>query len=181
MQRCQALILTPTREIAYRTHKSITLLGEYIDVSINTVVGGVQVKCDIDKLQEEPQILVGTPGRMLNLLKRTRANVDHLKVLVVDEVDEMLGRGFYDCIKDLLGILPSKIQLVVCSATIPPEIHDFTKRFMNSPVTISNMTGESLTLEGIKQFYIAVENEEQKPDTLLNFLLSISKQYLERV
>jgi len=108
---------------------------------------------------------VGTPGRVYDMLCRKVLRSQYIKIFILDEADEMLSRGFKDQIYDIFQVLPSKVQVGLFSATMPPEALEITQRFMNQPVRIL-VKRDELTLEGIKQFYVAVEKEEWKLDTL---------------
>ena len=100
------------------------------------------------------------------MINRTYLSLDHLKLIVLDEADEMLGRGFLEPITQIFKKIPSDIQIGLFSATMPPEILELTKIFMRNPATIL-VKNDELTLEGIKQFYIAIEKEDWKFDTLI--------------
>jgi len=110
-------------------------------------------------------VVVGTPGRVYDMINRGALRLDHLRLFVLDEADEMLSRGFKDQIYDVFKSLPSKVQVVLLSATMPADVLEVTTRFMRDPIRIL-VKRDELTLEGIKQFYIAVEREEWKLDTL---------------
>merc|ERR1719228_2577616 len=110
-------------------------------------------------------MVVGTPGRVNDMINRNALKLDQLKMFVLDEADEMLSRGFKDQIYDVFQYLPADVQVCLFSATMPVEILNMTKRFMRKPVRIL-VKKEQLTLEGIRQFYVAVEKEEWKLDTL---------------
>ncbi|RVX17436.1 Eukaryotic initiation factor 4A-15 [Vitis vinifera] len=110
-------------------------------------------------------VVVGTPGRVFDMLRRQSLRPDYIKMFVLDEADEMLSRGFKDQIYDIFQLLPSKIQVGVFSATMPPEALEITRKFMNKPVRIL-VKRDELTLEGIKQFYVNVDKEEWKLETL---------------
>jgi len=162
---CQALILAPTRELAQQIQKVVLALGDYLNVKCHACIGGTRVKDDITKLQSGVHVIVGTPGRVFDMLHRKHLNADAIKIFILDEADEMLSRGFKDQIYDIFQTLPSKVQVGLFSATMPPEALDITERFMNKPVRIL-VKRDELTLEGIKQFYISVEKEDWKLDTL---------------
>jgi len=162
---CQALILAPTRELAQQIQKVVLALGDYLNVRCHACIGGTRVRDDISKLQTGVHVVVGTPGRVYDMLCRRVLRPDHIKMFVLDEADEMLSKGFKDQIYDIFQVLPSKVQVGLFSATMPPEALEITRRFMNNPVRIL-VKRDELTLEGIKQFYIAVEREEWKLDTL---------------
>jgi len=162
---CQALIIAPTRELAQQIQKVVLALGDYLNVRCHACIGGTRVRDDISKLQSGVHIVVGTPGRVYDMLCRRVLRPDAIKMFVLDEADEMLSRGFKDQIYDIFQVLPSKVQVGLFSATMPPEALEITQRFMNQPVRIL-VKRDELTLEGIKQFYVAVEKEEWKLDTL---------------
>jgi len=111
------------------------------------------------------QIVVGTPGRVNDMINRNAFRLDRLKAFILDEADEMLSRGFKDQIYDVFQFLPANVQVCLFSATMPIEILQITKRFMREPVRILVKRAE-LTLDGIKQFYVMVEKEDWKLDTL---------------
>jgi ATP-dependent RNA helicase len=111
------------------------------------------------------QVVSGTPGRVYDLIRRNALRMANLKALILDEADEMLSRGFKEQIYDIYRYLPPSCQVVLMSATLPPTVLDMTQKFMNDPIKIL-IHRDELTLEGIKQFFIAVEKEEWKFDTL---------------
>lgn len=115
---------------------------------------------------------MGTPGRVLDMMKRGFMKTDYLKLFTLDEADEMLSRGFQNQIKDIFKYLPGDIQISLFSATLPPEILKLTKHFMRDPAKILVQSKE-LTLEGIRQYYIAVEQESWKMDVLLNLYANL--------
>jgi len=162
---CQVLILAPTRELAQQTFKVLNNLGDYMKIVSHACVGGTAVREDIQILERGVQIVVGTPGRVNDMIGRNALRLDKLKMFVLDEADEMLSRGFKDQIYDVFQYLPSEVQVCLFSATMPMEILNMTKRFMRNPVRIL-VKKEALTLDGIRQFYISVEREDWKLDTL---------------
>ncbi|KAK7354632.1 hypothetical protein VNO80_20097 [Phaseolus coccineus] len=162
---CQALVLAPTRELAQQIEKVMRALGDYLGVKVHACVGGTSVREDQRILSSGVHVVVGTPGRVFDMLRRQSLRPDYIKMFVLDEADEMLSRGFKDQIYDIFQLLPSKIQVGVFSATMPPEALEITRKFMNKPVRIL-VKRDELTLEGIKQFYVNVEKEEWKLDTL---------------
>jgi translation initiation factor 4A len=162
---CQALILAPTRELAQQIQRVVLAIGDYLGVKCHACIGGTRVRDDIATLQSGVHVVVGTPGRVYDMLCRRILRPDAIKVIVMDEADEMLSKGFKDQIYDIYQALPSKVQVGLFSATMPPEALDITNRFMQNPVKIL-VKKEQLTLEGIKQFYINVDREEWKLDTL---------------
>jgi len=164
-QDCQVLVLAPTRELAQQIHKVLNALGDYMSVTCHACVGGTLVKEDMAILRKGAQIVVGTPGRVNDMINRNALRLEKLRIFILDEADEMLSRGFKDQIYDVFQYLPSEVQVCLFSATMPNEILNITKRFMRKPVKIL-VKKEQLTLDGIKQFYVAVEKEEWKLDTL---------------
>jgi len=165
LMECQGLILAPTRELAQQIQRVVLALGDYLGVRCHACIGGTRVRDDINKLQAGVHIVVGTPGRVYDMLSRRVLRPDHIKVFVLDEADEMLSRGFKDQIYDIFQSLPSNVQVGLFSATMPPEAVEITQKFMRNPVRIL-VKRDELTLEGIRQFYISVEKEEWKLDTL---------------
>ncbi len=117
------------------------------------------------KLQSGVHVVVGTPGRVYDMLCRNVLRPEHIKIFILDEADEMLSRGFKEQIYEIFTQLPTNVQVGLFSATMPPDALEMTRKFMNDPVRIL-VKRDELTLEGIKQFYINVEREEWKLDTL---------------
>mmetsp|Transcript_8511 Transcript_8511/g.16138 ORF Transcript_8511/g.16138 Transcript_8511/m.16138 type:complete len:412 (-) Transcript_8511:55-1290(-) len=165
VQECQALVLAPTRELAQQIEKVMRALGDYLQVKCHACVGGTSVREDQRLLQSGVHVVVGTPGRVYDMLRRRALRPDYIKAFVLDEADEMLSRGFKDQIYDIFQLLPSTLQVGVFSATMPPEALEITRKFMTKPVRIL-VKRDELTLEGIKQFHVNVEREEWKLDTL---------------
>jgi len=161
----QALILAPTRELAQQIQKVVLALGDYLGVKCHSCIGGTKVRDDIAKLQAGVHVVVGTPGRVYDMICRNVLKPDTIKIFILDEADEMLSRGFKDQMYDIFTTLPKTVQVGLFSATMPPDALDITKRFMNNPIRIL-VKRDELTLEGIKQFYISVEREDWKFETL---------------
>ncbi|GFN98160.1 eukaryotic initiation factor 4a-ii [Plakobranchus ocellatus] len=161
----QALVLAPTRELAQQIQKVVLALGDYIGANCHACIGGTAVRDDIRKLETGAHVVVGTPGRVHDMINRRALNTKEIKMFVLDEADEMLSRGFKDQIYDVFRFMPSEIQVILLSATMPTDVLEVTQRFMRDPVRIL-VKKEELTLEGIRQFYVQVEREEWKLDTL---------------
>ncbi|KAJ3220269.1 translation initiation factor eIF4A [Dinochytrium kinnereticum] len=161
----QALILAPTRELAQQIQKVVVALGDYMNVDCHACVGGTNVREDMRRLEGGAHVVVGTPGRVFDMINRGALRAEHIKLFVLDEADEMLSRGFTEQIYNVFQLLPPATQVVLLSATMPADVLEVTKRFMREPIRIL-VKRDELTLEGIKQFYIAVEKEEWKLDTL---------------
>jgi len=175
LKSVQALVLAPTRELANQIIKVITALGDYMDVDCYACIGGTNIRKEIQMLKENGyQVIVGTPGRVLDMIANRRAiDPRTIKMFVLDEADEMLSKGFKDGIYDIFRELPGEIQVVLLSATMPDEVLDVTKRFMRNPATIL-VKRDELTLEGIRQFYVDVEKEEWKFETLVELYESLT-------
>ncbi|KAI9852414.1 MAG: translation initiation factor eIF4A [Thelocarpon superellum] len=165
IKQCQALILAPTRELAQQIQKVVVAIGDFMNVECHACIGGTSVRDDQKALAEGPQVIVGTPGRVHDMIQRRYLKTDSMKMFVLDEADEMLSRGFTEQIYDIFQLLPQSTQVVLLSATMPQDVLEVTTKFMRDPVRILVKKAE-LTLEGIKQFYIAVEKEDWKLDTL---------------
>jgi len=170
------LVLSPTRELALQTDQVVSHIGDFLSEGVpfcHTFVGGTRVVDDLKKLQAGVVIVaVGTPGRVYDVIKRGALRTEHLKVLVLDEADEMLSQGFSEQIYEIFKFLPKDVQVALFSATMNPEVLELTLKFMRDPIRIL-VKKEALTLEGIKQFYVAVE-EEYKLETLMDLYDSVS-------
>ena len=165
LDKTQAIILTHTRELALQVNGVASNLSEYMDIKINLSIGGISVKENIEQLNDNPHIVIGTPGRVLDMINKKILSTKYLKLLVVDEADEMLSKIFMSQIYEIFRFLPGNIQVALFSATMPAEFFDLTTKFMRNPIKILVKTDE-LTLEGIKQYYINVERNEYKFDTI---------------
>uniref|UniRef100_A0A6I8QK00 RNA helicase n=1 Tax=Xenopus tropicalis TaxID=8364 RepID=A0A6I8QK00_XENTR len=140
-------------------------LGDYMNVQCHACIGGTNVGEDIRKLDYGQHVVAGTPGRVFDMIRRRSLRTRAIKMLVLDEADEMLNKGFKEQIYDVYRYLPPATQVCLISATLPHEILEMTNKFMTDPIRIL-VKRDELTLEGIKQFFVAVEREEWKFDTL---------------
>uniref|UniRef100_A0A061SBT7 RNA helicase n=2 Tax=Tetraselmis sp. GSL018 TaxID=582737 RepID=A0A061SBT7_9CHLO len=165
LREVQALVLSPTRELATQTEKVVLAIGDFINVQVHSCIGGKSIGDDIRKLENGVHIVSGTPGRVFDMIKRRVLRTRAIKTLVLDEADEMLSQGFKEQIYDVYRYLPPDTQVVLVSATLPHEVLEMTHKFMTDPVRVL-VKRDELTLEGIKQFFVAVEREEWKFDTL---------------
>ena len=170
---CQALILCHTRELAQQTHNIIKNIGDYMKVKVHTCVGGTSIKNDIHSIKNGVQVVVGTPGRIFDMINRNVINHLTLKLVVIDEADEMLSKGFIDQIYEIIKYVPETAQICLFSATLPQYILELSNKFMNEPEFIL-VKKDELTLEGIKQYYILVEDEQWKLNTICDLYNSIS-------
>ncbi|CAB4033303.1 eukaryotic initiation factor 4A-I-like [Paramuricea clavata] len=136
-----------------------------MSVKCHACIGGTSVQVGISKLKEGQHIIVGTPSRVYDMLNRGTLKRDNIRFFVLDEADEMLSRGFKDQILDIFQLLNNDIPVILLSATMPTDVLEVTKRFMRDPIRIL-VKKEELTLEGIRQFYVQVDKEEWKFETL---------------
>lgn len=170
--KVQALILAPTRELADQIYKVMGEISVYMDLKLKLLVGGTDTRRDRDELNSGVHAVVGTPGRVFDMLRRGHLNTDFLKIFILDEADEMLGMGFLEQVNDILKLIPSDSQIGFFSATLPPKIVEMCNAIMNDPVRI--LVKESdLTLKGIKQFYISCSSDEVKLQNMIIFFSNI--------
>jgi ATP-dependent RNA helicase len=169
----QVLVLSPTRELAMQTHATMLALGEYDSVCAASCIGGSKIGDDLRRLESgRVQVVSGTPGRVYDMIQRGAVELKKLRTLVIDEADEMFGAGFKDQIYDIYRYVPAGAQVVLVSATLAPEVLDMTEKFMTDPVSVL-VKRDELTLAGISQFYVNVEKEEWKFDTLCDLYETI--------
>ena len=169
----QVLIMSHTRELSQQIYNVIKNISKYMKININLSVGGVSMSDNIESLRKNPHIIIGTPGRVLDMIHKKFIRVNLLKMLILDEADELLSHIFITQIYDIFQNLPPNIQVCLFSATMNESFFSITKKFMRDPVKILVKT-EELTLEGIKQFYIDIEKNEFKYDTLCDIYANIS-------
>lgn len=172
----QIIILSTTRELAIQTHKVIESISTFMEnVKIKLLTGGTSVNNDISYLNNNnPHIVVGTPGRVFDMIKRKKLNLFTVKLFILDEADEMLSRGFKDQIKAIFEYFNENIQTSIFSATMPKEVIELTNKFMKTPIKIIVNSSE-LSLEGIKQYYIAARNDQDKYELLKTLYDSLNK------
>eukprot|EP00177_Eucheuma_denticulatum_P000513 GFKZ01000918.1.p1 GENE.GFKZ01000918.1~~GFKZ01000918.1.p1 ORF type:complete len:432 (-),score=47.67 GFKZ01000918.1:273-1568(-) len=164
--RTQVVVLSPTRELAVQTADTVARLGEFMPVRVHACVGGRSVGKDIRKLEGGGiHVLSGTPGRVYDMIRRSVLELDRVRLLIVDEADQMLGHGFKEQLYDIYRYMPEDVQVALVSATLPREVVDMSRRFMSEPVMVL-VKKEGLSLESLKQFYVDVEQEEWKFETL---------------
>ena len=169
----QVIIISPTRELSKQTTEVVSELSKYMGVSYLEVVGGTDVfqcRSDLDKL---PQIIIGTPGRILDMINKKSIFTDKLMSLIFDEADEILSYGFKETIYNIVKCIPEQCQICLFSATIPDEILELSTSFMRNPESIL-VKKEALTLEGITQFYINMKVSDWKYDILKDLYDTIS-------
>jgi superfamily II DNA/RNA helicase len=164
----QAVILAPTRELSQQIKSVLDNLGIYMKgLKTQLLIGGSSVNADVSLLSEEnkPHVVIGCPGRVYDMINRRRLSIKNIRVIVLDEADEMLSKGFKDQVYNIFSYLPNDSQIVLFSATMPKELNEITLSFMRDPYEIL-IQPEKLSLDGIKQYYVALENENDKYDTL---------------
>lgn len=163
----QVLIMAPTHELAHQIASVITDLSSMMQgIRIKTIVGGSSIDEDADEMRKNPpHIIVGCPGRVYDMIRRRHINAGKLRLVILDEADEMLSSGFKEQVYNVFKYLNNSVQIALFSATLPNNIFQITNKFMRDPVKIC-VKAESLTLEGIKQYFIAVNDDREKYITL---------------
>jgi len=173
----QAMILSPTRELSIQTKKVIDDIGGMMpELRTQLMIGGTSTEETIQQLRNvSPHIIVGCPGRIHDMLKRKRLSVKDLRILILDEADELLSVGFKDQVYNIFTTrdMPHDVQVALFSATMPVELNSLTDKFMRNPVKIL-VKSEQLTLEGIRQYYVALDNDESKYETLKDIYSSLN-------
>ena len=171
----QVLVLSPTRELSKQTAMVMTGIGSMMKgLTIQTIVGGSSIDDDSDMLKKNiPHVIAGCPGRVYDMFRRQQIGSKNIKLIVLDEADELLSSGFKEQIYNIFQHLRSDVQVALFSATLPDYIHQITSKFMRDPVRIF-VKAEQLTLEGISQYYIAIEDDRQKYATLKDLYQYIS-------
>jgi len=157
----KALIVTPTRELAIQISESFNAYGRHTGLTNAVIYGGVSQKAQTDKLLHGIDILIATPGRLLDLMQQKFVNLHHIKLFVLDEADRMLDMGFIHDVHMIIAKLPVKRQSLFFSATMPPEIIKLAKSIVSDPVSI-DITPEFKTVEAIKQAVYFVSKPDKK-------------------
>lgn len=174
----QILCLSPTRELSIQTANVMKGIGSMIkNLRVQVLVGGSSIDEDIGNLKGNvPHIIAGCPGRVYDMMRRNHILSKNIKLVILDEADEMLSSGFKEQVYNIFQNFNSEIQVALFSATLPDHINGITSKFMRNPVRIQ-VKAEQLTLEGISQYYVAVEDDRQKYLTLkdLYSFMSVSQ------
>ena len=174
VRRCRGVIITPTRELANQVFTFAEKIGQYLEMKIVKCVGGTDHRQNGEELRRGCDLAIGTPGRIFDMMSRKILRGEDIELLVLDEADEMLNEhGFRDCVHDIFQHLPITAKVALFSATMPPPVLEITEKFMRNPVRII-VKNEELTLEGIRQYYIMVEQEDWKFDILKDIYNTIS-------
>ena len=181
IQTTQALIMAPTRELSCQIKKVLDAIGNMIpNLTSQLLVGGTSTDADGEKLiKNTPQVVIGCPGRIHDMIRRKRLQMKDLKLVIMDEADEMLSHGFKEQVYNIFQFLPTHVQVALFSATLPNEIANLTEKFMRDPVKIL-VKAEQLTLEGIEQYYVALDTDEYKYEALKDLygVLSLSQSII---
>ena len=175
----QVIVLAPNRELAIQIHSVMESLNTFLKIKSALLIGGTTINNNFKLLDEGVQFIVGTPGRVYDMIKRYALKTNDIKSFILDEADEMLSRGFKDQIYEIFQYIPKETQIGIFSATLPPQALEVTEKFMNNPLKIL-VQKEELTLEGIQQYYLGLEQESWKIATLIDLYdkLSISQSII---
>jgi translation initiation factor 4A len=175
IQTTQAIIMSPTRELSSQIKNVVDALAINItNFKSQLLVGGTYTENDINILkQDSPHIIIGCPGRIYDILRRKHINLESIKLLILDEADEMLSSGFKDQVYNIFDLLPKNIQKALFSASMPTAINELTSKFVTNPIKII-VKSEQLTLEGIKQYFVNLENDAMKYETLKDLFSTFS-------
>lgn len=171
----QVLILAPTHELVKQIHSVVCSIGTMMEgLRVKLLVGGTSVSDDSHELRNNvPHVIVGSVGRVSDMIRRRNIQTKNIKLFVLDEADEMLSGGFIDNIRDMFITFGEDIQTAIFSATLPKEIIELTDRFMKTPTRITK-EAEKLNLEGIQQFFVALSNDHEKYATLMDLFSKLT-------
>lgn len=162
----QVIVLVPTRELAQQIEKVAQALGSYLGIKVYSATGGTPIRDDLRALEKGVHFVVGTPGRIYDLMTRGAMNRQNIRVLILDEADQMLENRFKEQIVCILELgFPATTQVALFSATMPDEVVEVAKKLLRNPVSIL-IPPEEVTLEGITQYYVPLQKEEWKFDAL---------------
>ena len=170
----QIMILCPTRELASQILEVHSNIGNFMkNLSHKLLVGGTSISSDLQDLKQNPKVIIGTPGRICDMIRRKSLDTSKLKLVILDEADEMFSNGFIEQIMNIFELIKVQPQVGIFSATLPPNIDMLTSHIARNPINIL-VKPESLTLEGIKQFFVPVDDDKMKFDTLIDIYSSVS-------
>ncbi|MFL4359283.1 DEAD/DEAH box helicase [Streptococcus uberis] len=164
----QALVIAPTRELAVQSQEELFRFGRDKGVKVRSVYGGSSIDKQIKALKSGAHIVVGTPGRLLDLIKRKALKLEHVETLILDEADEMLNMGFLEDIEAIISRVPSERQTLLFSATMPAPIKEIGVKFMKNPEHVQ-IKNKELTNVNVEQFYVRVK-EQEKFDTMTRLM-----------
>lgn len=170
----QVLVICPTRELSQQTERVARALGNYMGLKVLSATGGNQLRSDISSLKAGAQFVVGTPGRIFDLIRRGDLSVEYIKYVILDEADQMLEDLFAEQIKAILdNKFPSNTHLALFSATMPENVLEIAENYLNNPVRIL-LPSDEVTLDGIKQYYVLLDREDWKLAVLLDIYQQIT-------
>ena len=172
----QVLILTPTHELSQQNKSVADGIGTFCGFRTHLLIGGTHMDEDREILtnpQKVPHIIVGCPGRVHDMMRREWLNTSKITLVVLDEADEMLSSCFKEQVYNIIQYLPGTVQVALFSATMPDDVKELADKFMRDPVKIL-VDADMLTLEGIKQYYVAVEDDQNKYEVLKDIFHNIS-------
>ena len=165
-KKTQVLILAPTHELARQIKGVIDSLSIYLKIKTQLLIGGTNIEESKKNLEQNtPQIVIGTPGRVHDMIKRKYLNTEFIDLLIVDEADEMLDTGFKEQMYKIFSYVNQNVQIGLFSATLPEELTPLINKFMRNPTKIL-VKSEMLTLQGIAQYYVKLNGDEHKYETL---------------
>ncbi|WP_249414102.1 DEAD/DEAH box helicase [Alteribacter keqinensis] len=164
----QGIVLAPTRELAIQVAEELNKLGRYSNVRCLPIYGGQEIGRQIRGLKKNPQIIVATPGRLQDHMRRKTISLGNINTVVLDEADEMLSMGFVEEIEEILESVPDNRQTLLFSATMPPRLQTILNKHMNNPEQIK-VKAKEMTVSNIDQRYVEVQ-ERQKFDTLCRLI-----------
>jgi len=175
LKHTQVIIIAPTHELVKQIYNVTTAMSSMMqNITIKTIIGGTSIQDDVNEMRNNcPQIIIGTAGRVYDMIKRRYIRTKHMKLFMLDEADEMLSKGFKDQIYNIFQHFNENIQVAIFSATMPCEVLELTNKFMKEPVKII-IKKEELTLEGIDQYFLACVGDNDKYDMLKKIFSYIS-------
>ena len=170
----QVIVICPTRELSQQTERVARALGNYMGLKVLSATGGNQLRSDISTLKAGAQFIVGTPGRIFDLIRRGDLAIEHMKYIILDEADQMLEDLFAEQIRTILdNKFPASTRLALFSATMPTNVVEVAEHYLSNPVRIL-LPADEVTLDGIKQYYVGLEREEWKLPVLLDLYQQIA-------
>ena len=175
-KKLQAIALCPTRELAIQVAEEIRRLAKYMHgIKVLPIYGGQDIVRQIRGLKDGTQIVIGTPGRVMDHMRRKTIRCDHVHTVIMDEADEMLNMGFLEDMETILSQLPEERQTVMFSATMPPAIQEIARKFQKDPVNVKVVKKE-LTVPKVTQYYYEV-----KPKTKVEVMCRLLDMYAPKL
>jgi translation initiation factor 4A len=172
----QIIIIAPTRELSKQIYDVLTSIGRFVTgLQTRVLIGGISLRQDLMSLKRtRPHIIIGCPGRIMDCIHHQGIRLRDLKLVVMDEADELLSSGFTDQIHSIVSNIPTDTRIALFSATLPDSVRPIVAQLFTTPPIEILVKQEELTLEGIKQYYVAIEDEEQKYETLKDLYKTMS-------